>query len=157
MGHGLPAFVFRPPLYALRFSPSSVFQPWYLAVRLFYALEAFSGQHAFFLTPGAAAFLAADFFNCLLPDALLPALTRFQAITEFAPGQKPVLFTGAGLAAFHLQPRGAMAQVDTGRGFVYLLSALTGTQDEFFLQFRFPDAEGQHPCRKHVLFCLTDG
>ena len=109
-------------------------------------------QDFFLCALGAAALLTPDLFSSLSFGADPSGLDALNAVQKQASGQKAVQGLGAFLLAFDGKSRRDMDKINTGGGFVDLLTAGTGGADKCLSQIVFGDAQMVHARLKGGFF-----
>lgn len=116
-----------------------------------------AGEHSFFRSLGAFAFLAAEFFD-LRPLRGQPVLPLLLDLVEQQPARDvtihPLL---PGILAFDLNARRPMQQHDAGGNLVHVLPAVPAAADKRFLNVHLAHAQRGHALRKLVFLFETDG
>ena len=118
----------------------------------FFGVLAFLFEHFFLLTTGASFFLLADLLLLPLLFAHFIKELLLEAFAKFTPCQETVELARALLLTLHFVACGDMLQIDTGMGFIDLLSPATASQNKFFDQVITGDAESLHPSFEFVTF-----
>ena len=85
--------------------------------------------------------MAADFFLCLFSRGFFAVPDYLKSFAKFAPSDVAVELAGSLLLALDLDTRGAVFEVNTGSGFVDLLTTTAAALDEFLEQGVLGDAE----------------
>ena len=108
------------------------------------------------LAAGSASFLAADFFDSLLPLGPSSLCNFLDTITNFPASEKAVHLPGALGLALDFDSTWLVMKVDAGTGLVDFLSPVTSAPDKSFDDVILEDPKAGHPQLQGLTFFLTD-